>query len=117
MRNAILTSTSALALIMFSLPALAQMNPNMPGMSMGSTSSESTPSTTANKTDQASPTDGAKGSMSMKGMDMSKMAAGNGKHGCGMHMTKASMSMDSGNHRCMEHRHFQMTHPGGTGSR
>lgn len=139
MRNSILTSAAAIALIMFSAPAFAQMSQNMPGMSMGGMSNDSVPApATRGTADQTLPANDANESMPMKGMDMSKMVAGNGKRGCGMHMTRTSMSMGSKNHRCMMHmtrasmsvdksnaparsnlelRHFQMTHPGGTGSR
>lgn len=135
MRNSILTSAAAVALILFSAPAFAQMSQNMPGMSMGGMSNDSKPApNTGSTTNKSSPPGGAKDSMS--GMDMSKMAAGSSKRGCGMHMTRTSMSMGSGNHRCMMHRnsmsmdrsnaptgsnlehpHFQGSHPGGSGSR
>lgn len=97
MKYSIAASVSVTALVMLGAPAFAQMSPNMPGMSMGSTSNNSTPAA-GNTTDQAPRTNDAK--ESMPGMDMSKMAAGNGKHRCMMHMTKTSMSMSKGNHHC-----------------
>ncbi|MES2255518.1 MAG: hypothetical protein V4559_10805 [Pseudomonadota bacterium] len=102
MTNRIFSSAAAIALIMLGAPAFAQMSSNMP---MNGMPGNSTPATTANKVDKASPTDGAKEPMSMKGMDMSSSSkvAGNEKHRCMMHMTRTSMSMSmsNGNHHCM----------------
>lgn len=122
MTNRTFMSAAAIALIIFGAPAFAQVSQNMPGMSMGGMSNDSTPAPKAGSTtDKPSPTDGAKKSMSVQGMDMSNTSmSGHGKRGCGMHMTRTSMSMDKSNAHTrsdLEPRHFQMTHPGGTGSR